>query len=205
MKRDQDLSEVLGREIIEASVTKDFPAGAVLISEGQFISSVPVVIKGLIKVFTKFEDKELLLYYIRPNESCIMSFSGAMSGEPSRVSAVTEEPTSVILLPMEKLPLWVREHAGINTLFFRQYNQRYSELLDTINQLLFARMDKRLYDHLRERSRVTGSRQLFMTHRQIAAELGTAREVVSRVLKKLEREGKISQNQSSIEILDDVT
>ena len=86
-------------------------------------------------------------------------------------------------------------------MFFQQYNLRYTELLTTIHHLLFDRMDKRILDFLANKSQLTGRNPIKISHRQIAAELGTAREVVSRLMKKLENEGKIKQEANMIEIL----
>jgi CRP/FNR family transcriptional regulator len=96
---------------------------------------------------------------------------------------------------------WIKQYPDINTLFFMQYNSRYSELLDTINHILFDSLDKRIFTFLEERIRVTKQNPIKISHRQIASELGTAREVVSRILKRLETEGKIKQHTNSIEFL----
>jgi CRP/FNR family transcriptional regulator len=162
---------------------------------------IPIVTKGLIKVFTRHEDKDLLLYYIKPDETCIMSFAASLKNEPSRVYAMTEEDTSAILLPVNKISEWINQFPDFNTLFFQQYNNRYGELLDTISHVLFNKIDKRLYDYLLEKKELTNKNPLKISHRQIASELGTAREVISRVMKKLENEGKVKQHTSSIEIL----
>ena len=147
------------------------------------------------------KEKELLLYYIKPQESCIMSFSAGMKNEPSKIFAVAEEDTSALLLPTDKVALWVRDYPEVNHLFFQQYNLRYSDLLTTIHQLLFERMDKRLLDYLVNKSLLTGRNPIKISHRQIAAELGTAREVISRIMKKLENDGKVRQEANTIEIL----
>ncbi|MFA5329845.1 MAG: Crp/Fnr family transcriptional regulator [Prolixibacteraceae bacterium] len=187
-------------EINRNSILKTIPEGTEILREGQYIKVIPVVISGLIKVFTRYEDKELLLYYIKPNESCIMSFSASLKNQPSKIFAVTEEDTQALLLPVDKVVGWTKQFPDINSLFFQQFNMRYSELLDTINHLLFDQMDKRLYDYLVKKSNLSVSSRLKISHRQIASELGTAREVISRVMKKLENEGKVKQSNSFIEI-----
>ncbi len=179
----------------------EVPAGTELVREGQYIKVIPIVLKGVIKVFARFEEKELLLYYIEPSESCVMSFSASLKNEPSRIGAITEEDSLLLLLPSDKINKWIKEYPHINQLFYQQYNQRYAELLDTINHLLFNRLDQRVYNYLLERSKLKGERKLQIRHRQIAAELGTVREVVTRVLKRLEQEGKIAQTEEGIEIL----
>ncbi len=194
------LSPDLVDEITRVSTTQDIPKDNEILREGQYVKVIPVVLSGLIKVFTRHEDKELLLYYIRPNESCIMSFAASLKNEPSKVFAITEEDTTALLLPVDKVPGWTVQFPDINTIFFQQYNLRYSELLDTIHHLLFNKLDKRLYDYLKEKVRLTDKNPLKISHRQIANELGTAREVVSRVMKKLENEGKLRHHTNSIEV-----
>jgi len=130
-----------------------------------------------------------------------MSFSASLKNEPSRIIAMTEEETTVLLLPAQEVGAWVNVYPGMNRLFYQQYNLRYAELLETINQLLFGRMDHRLFHYLLEKSRLKGDKLLNIRHKQIAAELGTAREVVTRVLKRLEQEGKLKQVPGGIEIL----
>lgn len=195
------LKPALISEIVNSSILKEIPSDSTILRTGQYVKVIPIVTKGLIKVFSKYEDKDLLLYYIRPNESCIMSFAASLKNETSRVYAVTEEDTTAILLPVDKIDTWIRQFPDFNTVFFQQYNLRYSELLDTISHLLFNKMDQRLYDFLKKKHQLTGKNPIKISHRQIANDLGTAREVISRVMKKLEGEGKVKQHSSSIEIL----
>lgn len=179
----------------------DFEANTEILRQGQFVKVVPLVKTGLIKVFTRFDDKELLLYYIKPGESCIMSFTASLQNNPSQVYAKTEEDTSTILLPAQYVAHWVKQYPDINLLFFTQFNARYSELIDTINHIIFNKMDVRIFDFLKGRARLTQN-PIKISHRQIATELGTAREVVSRLIKKLEKEEKIIQTGTSIKILE---
>jgi len=187
-------------KIKEVSVEQKLPADLEILREGQYVKVIPIVTKGLVKVFTRYEGRELLLYYIKPNESCVMSFSASLKNEPSKVFAVTEEETTALLIPVDKVADLIKEYPAINSLFFQLYNQRYTDLLDTINHVLFDKMDKRLYDYLKEKIAISGSNLLKISHRQIANELGTVREVISRVMKKLEHEGKVSQNAKGVEV-----
>ncbi len=195
------LSDDLIAEIESVAIFKKIPSGSTILRAGQYVKVIPIVTEGLIKVFSRHEDKDLLLYYIQPNESCIMSFSASLKNEPSRVYAITEEDTSAILLPVEKIDSWIRQFPDFNSIFFQLYNLRYSELLETISDLLFNKMDQRLYDYMKKKHQLTGKNPLKISHRQIANDMGTAREVISRVMKKLEGEGKVRQHTSSIEIL----
>lgn len=194
------LGQELLAELLEKSFIKEVPKETTILSEGQFVRAVPIVIEGLVKVFARYDDKDLLLYYIQPSESCIMSFSSGLSGEPSRIYAITEEDSVLLLMPVERIPEWIKKFPGLNDLFYQQFKLRYSELLETISSILFHKLDQRIYNFLLDKFRLTRHNPVKISHKQIAAELGTAREVVSRVMKKLESEGKIKQHTNSIEI-----
>ena len=188
-------------ELEQYGVVKDFTADTEILREGQYVKLIPLVLEGVVKVFTRHEDKELLLYYIESGESCIMSFNAGIKNSPSKVFAVAEENTKILLLPSDKITQWVKDFPSLNELFYSLYDQRYASLLDTINHLLYNRLDQRLYNYLLEMSKQKDSKLLSIRHRQIAAELGTVREVISRVMKKLEHEGKVRQLPNGIEIL----
>jgi len=193
----QDLQEAFAAE----GVLKDVAAQTEILQEGQHVTMIPLVLEGLIKVYTRNEERELLLYYIEPRESCIMSFLAGIKNQPSKIFALTEESTKILLLPSRSVEQWIQQFPRLNNLFYDLYNTRYSELIDTLNQLIFQKLDSRIYDYLKEKSRVKSNRILDLRHREIALELGTSREVISRVLKKLEKEGKIRQGESGIELI----
>ena len=194
------LGPELREKVVASSQIMEFPKGTEILREGQYVKVIPIVLEGLVKVFSNFNEKDLLLYYIQPNESCVMSFASSLKNDPSKVYAITEEDSKILLMPVDKVIKWIDQFPSINQLFYQQYNLRYSELLETINHVLFNKMDKRLYDFLIEKKKVTQQNPLKISHRQIANELGTAREVISRVMKKLEVEGKLKQHSNSIEI-----
>ncbi len=187
--------------ILRESSVKDISKRTEILREHQYVKVLPIVIKGLVKVYSRFDEKELLLYYIEPGQSCVMTFYAALKNTPSKVFANTEEDSKILLIPVRHLPDWLKNYPDFNELFYNQFNLRYSELLDTIGSLLLERMDKRLYDHLKKKSELINNNSIVMSHNQIANELGTAREVVTRVLKKLETDGKVSQKSGEIRII----
>lgn len=196
------LGQELVGEIITHSTVKEIPDQTEILREGQYVKVIPIVLSGLVKVSTRYQDKELLLYYIQPNESCIMSFSAGMDNQPSRVTALTEEKSTILLIPVDQVSRWIRQFPNFNLLFYQQYNRRYADLIDTINHLLYDKLDKRIYDYLKGKVALTHRNPVRITHRQMAQELGTAREVVSRMLKKLEEEGKVKQLTTGVKILE---
>jgi len=188
-------------QLEQFGIVKNFEADTEILREGQYVKLVPLVLEGVVKVFTRHGDKELLLYYIESGESCIMSFNAGFKNSPSKVFAVAEENAVLLLMPSEKVNQWIKTYPLLNELFYNLYDQRYEALLDTINQLLYNKLDQRLYSYLLEKSKQKNNKVLNMRHREIAVELGTVREVISRVMKKLEHEGKILQLPNGIEVL----
>lgn len=170
-----------------------FEEGQEIIREGQYIKVIPIILEGAIKVISRFEEKDLLLYYIQARESCIMSLTAIMENSPSKIFAITEAPTRAILIPARLIEEWLRIYPSFRQLFFQQFYHRYEDLLDTIQQLLFEKIDQRVLKYLRNKSELLQTKKLKISHRQIAEDLGSAREVISRAMKKLEHEGNVSQ------------
>jgi CRP/FNR family transcriptional regulator len=195
------LKPALVDKILDVSSVKEFSKGTEILRAQQHVKVLPIVISGLVKVYSKFDEKELLLYYIEPAQSCVMTFYAALKNTPSKVFATIEEDSKVLLIPVQLLPNWLKEYPDFNELFYNQFNLRYLELLDTIGHLLLDKMDKRVYDHLKKKLMLTNSGSIIMSHSQIATELGTAREVITRVLKKLETDGKVLQKAGEIRII----
>lgn len=191
----------LRAELRSQGTQKHFEAGSLLLREGQYVKVIPIVLSGLVKVYSRYGERELLLYYIEPEESCIMSFWAGFAQEPSRIFAQTEEASDLLLLPASGIRDLLRAYPSFGSLFFEQYAKRYSELLETIHHILFDKLDARLYQHLCEKSRLRETRILSMSHQQLADELGTVREVISRTLKKLEADSLVRQSGHRIEIL----
>jgi CRP/FNR family transcriptional regulator, anaerobic regulatory protein len=200
-KLNNQYGQELISKILEGSDIKEFPQNTELVREGQYIKVVPIVLQGLIEVFIRRENKELLLYYIKPGESCIMTFLACFKSEKSKIFAITQEKTTVILIPSDKLSRWIYEYPNINKLFYQQLDMRYTELIEAIHHLLYDKLDKRLLDYLKEKISITGKNPIKISHKEIANDLGTAREVISRLIKKLENQNKVKQHHDSIEII----
>jgi CRP/FNR family transcriptional regulator len=124
-----------------------------------------------------------------------------VNGDSSKIFAITEEESTLLLIPSEKINEWIRLYPSINKLFYKQYDLRYAELVETIHQMLYFKLDRRLLDYLTEKVKVTGKNPLKISHKEIANDLGTAREVVSRLVKKLEKQNVLKQHHDSIEVI----
>ncbi|MBK9149467.1 MAG: Crp/Fnr family transcriptional regulator [Saprospiraceae bacterium] len=195
-------SSELRKKLFELSTLKTLKKGEVMMSENSYIRSIPIVISGSLGVIRTDEDgKEILLYYIKPGESCIMSFLGGMHNEKSKIKAVAEENTEILFLPIEKVRHLIREYPQWLDYIFRLYHKRFEELLEVVNAVAFRKVDERLMALLRKKMDLTGSKTIEITHEQLANELATARVVISRLLKQLEDEGVVSLGRNKITLL----
>ena len=189
-------------KILELSVHKTFEEGDVILQENAHIRSIPIVTSGSIRVMrSEGDEKEILLYYIKAGESCIMSFLGGMHNDTSKVKAVAEETTDILFVPVTKVKELIREFPEWLDYIFRLYHQRFEELLEVVNAVAFKKMDERLLLFLNKKADITQSKILSVTHEQLAAELGTARVVVSRLLKQMEVEGLVKLGRNKITLL----
>lgn len=195
----------LVEKLYKYGVTKTYQEGDIILDENSSIRSIPIVMKGMLKVIRTEEDgREILLYYIKAGESCIMSFLGGMHNEKSIVKAEVEEDTEILFLPIDKVSLFIKEYPEWLDYIFRLYHKRFEELLDIINAIAFKKVDERLLNLLHKKSKILNSKTIIITHEQLANELGTARVVVSRLLKQLEDAGKLQLGRNKITILEDI-
>ena len=141
------------------------------------------------------------MYYIKAKQSCIVSFAAATYNQPSDIYAITESESKILLLPSSKIVSWTNKYPRFNKLFLGLYHQRYLDLLETVNQLVFKNLDQRVLSYLSKLSKENGPAHINIRHHEIARDLGTAREVVTRVIKKLEKEKKVIQSSNGIELL----
>jgi len=196
------IDNTLLEELKKEGAIKTFAPDTEIIDEYDYIRFVPIVLNGSIKVFKLDEEgREMLLYYIKPGESCVMSFLGATCNGTSKIKAVVEEEAEVLVLPVHKATDLIRENPQWVQFIFELYNRRFEELLSVVNAIAFQKVDVRLWELLKTKVKMLKTEELNMTHQQIADELGTAREVVSRLLKQLERDKKISLGRNKIKIL----
>lgn len=192
-------SPELVEKLYQNSIRKEYRAGSIILNENANIRAIPIVIKGTLKVIRTEEDgREILLYYIKAGESCIMSFLGGLHNETSKVKAEAEEDAEILFLPMDKVSLFIKEYPQWLDYIFRLYHKRFEELLEIVNAIAFKKIDERILNLLDKKAALTGSKTLQITHEQLANELGTARVVVSRLLKQLEETGAVQLGRNKI-------
>ncbi|AZA60028.1 MULTISPECIES: Crp/Fnr family transcriptional regulator [Chryseobacterium] len=196
-------SSDLVQKLYQNGFIKKYQQGDVILDENASIRAIPIVMKGMMKVIRTEEDgREILLYYIKAGESCIMSFLGGMHDEKSILKAEIEEESEILFLPVEKASLFMKDYPEWVDYIFRLYHKRFEELLDIINAIAFKKVDERLLQLLEKKSEISHSKTVVTTHEQLANELGTARVVVSRLLKQLEDAGKLKLGRNKIVLSD---
>ncbi len=176
---------------------KEIPKGQIVMDYGSKIQFIPLLFEGKIKIFKEDEEgRELFLYYIHPGQGCAVSFS--CFDKLSTVRAEALEDTKFIAIPMNLMEDLMQKYPSWDRFVLRVYNQRFDDLLDTLNELAFHKLDDRLLDYLEKQSFAINSKELNLTHAQIAVEMNTSREVISRLLKKLEKKGLVELARNKI-------
>ncbi len=192
----------LVKEIMQFGELKQYKEGDVIIDYGRYIRMMPLIVKGTIKVFMKDETgNEILLYYLSANESCSMAYSCCMELKKSEIKAIAEDEVELIAIPQVKLEEWLCKYPSWKKYIMRSFNERFLELLRSIESIAFHRLDERLINYLKDKQRLSGSRVVKASHNQIAEELHTSRVVVSRLLKQLENNKKIILYRNEIKLL----
>lgn len=186
--------------ISESGTYKEFEVQEELIREDQFIRSFPIVLSGLIKVCrTDEEGKELLLYYLRPGEVCTVSLICCMDRTRSRVKAIAEEKTTAIAVPVELLDSWMTKYQTWKEYVMHSMQLRFDELLKTLDSIAFLKMDERLEKFFTDRYRSSGSMIFEGSHQDVALALNSSREVISRLLKQMEKKELITLSRNRID------
>lgn len=192
----------LRAEIARHAAVRTFEPGAVLMTPGQPVRHVPIVLDGAVKIMRGGDtDGEMLMYYLHPADSCALSLSALDGGQPSPITAVVEEKATVLMVPVAQAEAWMNRFPSWRHFVLQTYQQRFDDLLQTLDSVAFRQMDERLLAYLRRKADLTGGRHLYLTHEDIARDLNTSREVISRLLKQLERLGRVTLARNKISLL----
>lgn len=189
-------------EISETGIFKKIPEGFKLMDIGQYVKGMPLLVSGAVKVLREDKDgDELLLYFLESGETCAMTLTCCMGQTKSKIRAIAETDTELIMVPIQKMEEWAGKYKTWREFVFESYHNRLMEVLDTIDNIAFHNMDERLLKYLKDKVKVTKSNTIQNTHQEIAYELHTSRVVVSRLLKKLEKIGVVELSRNSINLL----
>ncbi len=189
-------------EINELGHYSEIKAGDIILDYGQIVRVMPIIISGAIKVSRIDESgREILLYYVNANESCAMTFTCCMEHFPSEIKAVAEDDVVLLTLPVAKMDEWIMKYSTWKSFVMTTIRSRFNEMLHSIDQIAFHKLDDRLIEYLNQKSETSGSKLINLSHSEIANDLATSRVVISRLLKKLENNKKLLLYRNQIKLL----
>ncbi|AXE17494.1 Crp/Fnr family transcriptional regulator [Runella rosea] len=193
-------------ELAEIGNYMEVDEGYVLMRPGGYIRTIPIILKGSVKISRSDPDgREALLYYLGGLDSCAMSLTCCLNRRQSEITAITDEKTRLITVPVEKVEDWMNKYPSWKQYVFATYQKRFDDLLGAIDQIAFHKLDERLINLLKRKSKQCGCSVFNITHEELANELATSREVISRLLKQLENLGRVKLSRNKIELLEAVT
>ncbi|WP_276132458.1 Crp/Fnr family transcriptional regulator [Polluticoccus soli] len=190
-------------ELANASDCKTFKDGTLLMKTGQYIRSTMIVLDGLVKVFREDEEgNEYFMYFIEPGQACALSMVCSSTQDTSELTAVAVGDIEVLTVPLSKMDELMAKYTDWYQFVLRTYRKRFEELLVTIDHIAFRNMDERLVFYLKKTQKGLKSNIIPLTHAEIANELNSSREVITRLMKKLAEKGAVKLNRNSVEIID---
>jgi CRP/FNR family transcriptional regulator len=201
----QHFPKILDTEVVEGIIThgrlESIDEGDYMMDIGSAIRQIPMIVSGTVKVMREDDEgHELLLYYLKAGETCAMSLTCCIEGRKSEIRAVAVEPVKMITIPVQFMDQWMA-FRDWRAFVMNTYAKRFEELLETIDSIAFRNMDERLENYLNNKAESSSSKLLGVSHFEIAQDLNTSREVVSRLLKQMEKRGKLRLGRSKIELL----
>ena len=189
-------------ELAQAGQLKNASVGSYLIRPGEFIRSVPIILTGSVKIMRPDQNgREALLYYLGGLDACAMSLTCCLGTKRSEITAVVEEETTMIGIPVEKVDDWMCRFSTWKQFVFQTYQKRFDNLLETIDEVIFHKLDERLLVYLQKKVASCQCSVLSITHEDIAQELVTSREVISRLLKQMEKNGQVQLMRNKVVML----
>jgi len=198
----KDFESDLKEEILDCADLLVLPADDLMMDIGQKVEIIPLIVSGQVKVFREDEDDhELFMYYLGPREACAITMICSAREGYSKIKAIPEEETTVIVVPISKLDEWMPKYKSWYYFVMDTYQDRFEELLKVVDGIAFHRMDERLIEYLEKNAEASQSNSIHKTHQQIAQELNSSREVITRLLKKLEQRGVVKVNRNQIQLI----
>lgn len=190
-------------EVLALGDFMEIPKGNTIMEVGDYIKVIPLLMDGLIKIYREDDDgNEILLYYIKSGESCIISITSSIRYEKSSIKATTEEDSTVFALPSDDFSKLLKKYNLLHTFNYDLFSVKYNELIKSIDSLAFSDMRTRLYDYLQTKASLSDSKIISgVTHKEIAKDLATSREVISRLLYALSKDSKISIENKEITLI----
>lgn len=180
---------------------KTFSEGTILMKTGQYFKSSMLIIDGRVKLYRESEDgSEFFMYFLEGGNACALSMICATRNQSSEIMAIAIEETEVLMIPIQYMDELMTKYKSWYYFVLETYRNRFEELLGVIDNIAFKNMDERLDWYLKRQTEKLG-KVITLTHQQIANDLNSSREVISRLLKKMEKNHILKLHRNSIEML----
>lgn len=191
--------EDLLNEIVDIGIYKNFTKGEMLIDIGDEMTHIPLITKGIVKISRENQlEEEILLYFLERRDTCAISFVNCINLSKSMFRGVIESDVECVLIPVTKIEEWLINYRTWREFIIDSYHNRLVEMVEAISSLAFFKLDDRLYKYLKDHVKLLHNKKLNITHQEIADDMHTSRVVISRLLKILERKGKIKLGRKNI-------
>ena len=202
---DKNFPSLLDTDLVEGikenAEYRKVDEGDLLMDIGSVIKSIPMIVSGSVKVMREDEDgNELLLYYVQPGETCAMSLTCCMAFKRSEIRAIAQEPVEMLSIPVDYMDEWMK-FRDWRSFVMNTYRMRFEELLEALDSIAFHRMDERVLKYLQEKANSLNTDEIHMSHQEIAVDLNSSREVISRILKQMERKELVKLGRNKILLL----
>ena len=202
----EKFSTILDQEIIDEILKigrfETFQKNDIIIDINQQLKYIPLLLSGTIKILREDTDgNDLLIYFLETGETCTMSLTCCMGSTKSKIRAVAETNSSLVLIPVENIQAWFHSNHSWRNFILESYQTRFNEMLETIDNIAFLKMDQRLHNYLLNKAHLNNTKTIIVKHQDIAEDLHTSRVVISRLLKQLENQSKIKLSRNKIELL----
>lgn len=195
------IEEGLIEEISKVSKLKELGETEILIDVNERITQIPLLIKGSIKIIREDEyGREIFLYYVEAGNTCAASITCCLNNQKSGIMAVVEEKATFLSIPIEFMDAWMAKYQSWRNFILSSFNNRTDELLEVVDLLAFKKMDDRILNYLKGKSELQNSYTIKASHQEIANDLNTSREVVSRLLKQMENNGMLKISRGKIQL-----
>ena len=202
-KLDTSFSEIFEKdlldEIVDIGIYKNFTKGEMLIDIGDEMTHIPLITKGIVKISRENQqEEEILLYFLEHGDTCAISFVNCINQSKSMFRGVIESDVECVLIPVTKIEEWLINYRTWREFIINSYHNRLVEMVDSIRSLAFFKLDDRLFKYLKDHVKLLHNKKLNITHQEIADDMHTSRVVISRLLKILEKKGKIKLGRKNI-------
>lgn len=195
-------SKELIQDIESNQIVKNYSSGEIIMRTGQYIKNTVLISKGTIKVYREdIDGGEFFMYYLQPGQACALSMVCALNSEKSQIMAKVVEDAELIMVPLALMDKWMMQHRSWYEFVISSYRNRFEEVLEVIDSIAFRAMDERLEFYLKRQVQACGCKELKLSHQEIGSDLNTSREVISRLLKKMEQRGLVVLHRNQIEVL----